>query len=119
MTEKELLAYAAKAAGISWHTYDTWSALNSFKGLNINGPMNLTEGTTWWNPHTNDGDAFRLLVRLGLDLKVDLPNRHASVHHHSSGVLIDIKLSGDLTDSTAAVREAIFQVAVAIGKAMP
>ena len=114
MTEKELLAYAAKAAGVNGRYSEQWG------GFLIPVPVYSEEdGLLYWNPRTQDTDAFSLMVRLGLDLKVDLPNRYASVHHLSSGVLIDIKLSGDLTDSTAAVREAIFQAAVAIGKAMP
>jgi hypothetical protein len=59
MSDRELLESAAKAAGI-----DHWST-NSPDGLVLgvgrDGPM-------IWNPINDDGDAFRLAVKLGIDL---------------------------------------------------
>lgn len=54
-TDKELLELAAKAAG---HQID---------------PIDLRhEPSEWicWNPLTDDGDALRLAVKLGIDLKI-------------------------------------------------
>ena len=60
MTDKELLELAAKAAGYT-------ITENSF---DVNGEPwfwcdELAEN---WNPLTNDGDALRLAVKLGIDI---------------------------------------------------
>jgi signal transduction histidine kinase len=52
------LILAAKAVGVTSYYYFK----DDPRGLNIVGPKELTaEGTTWWNPYTDDGDAFRLM----------------------------------------------------------
>ena len=53
LTDRELLEKAAKAAGykVAW------------EGGGVTGWM---AGATWWNPLTDDGDAFRLAVKLRL-----------------------------------------------------
>ena len=56
MTDRELLELAAKAAGIAGFWVDD--------GLNTGS--NATP--TVWNPITDDGDAFRLAVKLRLDI---------------------------------------------------
>lgn len=57
MNDKELLEAAARAAGIDYgwqHIYDDYEGCTADK---------------WdWNPLTDDGDALRLLVKLGLRL---------------------------------------------------
>jgi hypothetical protein len=52
-TDRELLELAAKAAGIGF-----------YKGDYANG---LDTKTGFWNPLTDDGDALRLAVLLGLN----------------------------------------------------
>jgi len=52
MNDKELLELAAKAAGIKHNKGDYANGLDTRKG--------------WWNPLTDDGDALRLAVKLGL-----------------------------------------------------
>jgi hypothetical protein len=59
-TDRELLELAAKAAGIvlpSWH-----ESANAFYV-----PTHSLQ-TVWWNPLTDDGDAFRLQVQLDIHL---------------------------------------------------
>ena len=57
MNYKKLIL-AAKAAGVTSYYYFK----DDPRGLNIVGPKELTAGgTTWWNPYTDDGDAFRLM----------------------------------------------------------
>jgi hypothetical protein len=55
MTDKELLELAAKAAGIEIQ----WPSI---------GDASCRRTDTWdiWNPITDDGDALRLAVKLGL-----------------------------------------------------
>jgi hypothetical protein len=59
MTDRELLEMAAKAAGYgeSRTCIDEWFWV-------------LTDDGDWhsWNPLTDDGDALRLAVKLGLDI---------------------------------------------------
>jgi hypothetical protein len=57
MTDKELLELAAKAAGIERRYYEYLGEW----GLIDDGP-----DSGWWNPLTDDGDALRLAVKLGL-----------------------------------------------------
>ena len=82
MTDRELLEMAAKAAGydINW------------------------DGIGWqWNPLTDDGDALRLTVKLGIDIsksQVDYWDKNS-------------------TDPYAATRRAIVRAAAEIGKEKP
>ena len=55
MTDRELLEAAAKAAGL---TIGAWS--DNYGAFKYRG---VEPGKSWWNPLTDDGDAFRLMVR--------------------------------------------------------
>jgi hypothetical protein len=60
MTDKELLEYAAKAAGIElWHE-DVFT-----NGLTQKVSEN---GILQWNPLTDDGDALRLAIKCGISV---------------------------------------------------
>lgn len=98
MSDKELLELAAKAAGISW-SYE----------------INLKT----WNPLTDDGDALRLAVRLGITIgpesddvigkslvRVSWLNRTHSLGEYGDG------------NHYAATRRAIVRAAADIGKTM-
>ena len=75
-TERELLEAAAKAAGIK---YDPDASKphpksGAFWGLWLTFDREPHEyDRRYWNPLTDDGDALRLAVKLGLDLCVS-PN---------------------------------------------
>ena len=57
MTDRELLELAAKAAGVEHPGGEHC----------VNGPALWDiEHKRWWRPLTNDGDAMRLAVQLGL-----------------------------------------------------
>jgi hypothetical protein len=102
MTDKELLELAAKAAGCIYLTSGE---------LYIEG-----EGNCEWNPLTDDGDALRLAVKLGI----------------GAGVLLSLCASGPAVevagnesqwekwgeDPYAATRRAIVKAAAEIGKGM-
>ncbi len=62
-------------------------------------------GTVEWNPATDDGDAFRLMVKLGTYI-----NGKFTAHQRVQE-FVDL---GELT----AVRHAIFRAAIEIGKSM-
>ncbi len=91
MTDRELLEWAAKAAGIAlWHE-DVFTS-----GLTLKVSPN---GIRRWNPLTSDGDALRLAVKLGI---ADLGNFY----------------DGDEDDPYAATRRAIVCAAAALGQSL-
>ena len=98
MNDRELLELAAKAAGAEWlkGTYETgwW----------------LDDG--WWNPLTDDGDALRLAVKIGMELDIYEP-RIAVRTNIGSKVLEEFK-----DDPYAATRRAIVRAAAEIGRTM-
>ena len=60
MTDKELLELAAKAAG--WDSFD-WLAGDDY--MNVYDAKGRQSA---WNPLSDDGDALRLAVKLGIDV---------------------------------------------------
>lgn len=67
MTDKELLAAAARAAGIEYEPRYVEPAGVKSRGLmQPSGIANIPP--KWWNPLTDDGDALRLAVKLGLQI---------------------------------------------------
>jgi hypothetical protein len=91
-SDRELLELAAKAAGISKER--------------LNHPVNF------WSPLTDDGDALRLAVKLGL---VITPNYH--VEKQGCGI-IEFTEPEDSPDFCASTRRAIVRAAAEIGKSM-
>ena len=103
MTDREMLELAAKAAGIEidWRTWVTDPKA-------VMGCCFALVGTyTYWNPLTDDGDALRLAVQLGL---FDLDEL---LWDYANDPLIDTS-----KDIYAAIRRAITRAAAEIGKAM-
>ena len=123
-TDRELLELAAKAAGIE---YDVEASKPHPKSgawfglwLVIHGePNEFTRRR--WNPLTDDGDALRLAVKLGL--LIDVRYIHPAATRYNcvtywptplKGVRIEL---GDLEpDPFAATRRAIVRAAAAIGE---
>ena len=107
-TERDLLCLAAKAAGIKL-VFDP-------DGL----PRNCTDRppamniftARLWNPLEDDGDALKLSVMLGLDVKVS--NGFISVAKDAWIGFAEVE-----GDPYAATRRAITLTAAEIGKAMP
>ena len=102
MTDRELLELAAKAAG---YQIDGPASKYMVQGYTFDSLLRLNEqgGHSVWNPLTNDGDALRLAVKLGIDIsksQVDYWDKNS-------------------TDPYAATRRAIVRAAAEIGKAMP
>ena len=114
MTDRELLELAAKAAG-----YDVEPAFDGGSDF-LNTTLN-----TWWNPLDIDGDAFRLAVKLRIDVD------HVLLENGSSYVLVEQKSYTKTSESIRCIekdfneqdrleitRRAIVQVAAEIGKRM-
>lgn len=67
MTDRELLELAAKAAGLSIDKSDTNGGGIGNDGFDLSGNAMLDwHNNVRWNPLTNDGDALRLAVKLGI-----------------------------------------------------
>ena len=100
MTDREMLELAAKAAG-----YDCrWEGDGDF--------INLEDGLPW-NPLTDDGDALRLAVKLGLCVQVLNQYGETQVFRKTG-----YTLEKHGTDPDAATRRAVFRTAVEIGRNM-
>lgn len=100
MIDKELLEYAAKAAGIN--------LVDSYWDKDLNGVW-LHEGLTFWSPLTDDGDALRLAAKLGL-LHID------ELIVQYSNKTFDAVVNGDMNK---AARLAITLAAAGVGEAKP
>lgn len=105
MDDRTMLELAAKAAGVVIR--------GSCDGECC---MDIGDGEPiYWNPLTDDGDALRLAVKLGLVLSIDLMlggETEAWPYTHESR-LVGEEHNGD---PCAATRRAIVRAAAAIGK---
>ena len=111
MTDREMLEFAAKAAGKKVHTRN--QAGRDACGAGDVG-LWISEGQTCWNPLTDDGDALRLAVKLKLtpmmrSLGVDVVSLET----------VEAAYERYRDDPYAATRRAITRAAAEIGKAMP
>ena len=114
MTDREMLEFAAKAAGIRINHW-VYDDLDS-------SPAVLETGEAW-NPRDDDGDALRLAVKceMSLDLFDDLirvgytlPDESLRPADRTAEVIEWPK-----ADPAAATRRAIFRAAAEIGRNMP
>ena len=117
-TDKELLELAAKAAGFgapgSGRTIWTLSEYPKRSGRhgalwNYVGNMDAAE---LWNPLADDGDALRLVFKLGLRVCIDNRAGFSWIKRFE-----DSTAHGD--DAASATRRAIVRAAAEIGKTMP
>jgi len=97
MDDRELLQQAANAAGLDLR----WSAALT------QDPWSMPAWTKW-NPLKDDGDAFRLAVRLQMEIKMSTVAR-AEVRAHGLHVEQDIG-----ADAQAATRRAIVRAAASL-----
>ena len=107
--ERTLLGFAAKAAGILLaHWNDGGECYSS-------GPGFILPSNAIWNPLTDDGDALRLAVRLGIEYVYGY-----GLDDEVQRVIVydDLHVMVQDGDVCAAVRLAIVRAAAEIGKAM-
>ena len=108
MKDRELLEFAAKAAGCEF----SWEQ-DILTGEKTVPTVFDEEGLgSHWNPLTDDGDALRLAVTLGLVVDCSRPSAGEPFKQHHVGQV-------DFQDQQAATRRAIVRAAAAIGKEMP
>lgn len=103
MTDRELLELAAKAAGIEV----TW--VRNSGAFYYDNPET---GHEIFDPLTDDGDALRLAVKLGLRVCIDNRSKFTWVKGAEGS-------TEHRNDASAATRRAIVRAAAEIGKAMP
>lgn len=110
--DRELLERAAKAAGYSIDFEDP------VNGFYVNGYDENGDPAAWWNPLTDDGDALRLAVKLGIRPGISGKYVGARWQPQGNAYLEPIGIPcfeiGD--DPYAATRRAIVLAAVEIGK---
>ena len=99
MTDRELLEFAAKAAGkrVVWLDEAVMPDGSSIR----------------WNPLTDDGDALRLAVALEMEMKAYSTSAHAASAIYGHSVCASEK-----GDPYAATRRAIVRAAAEIGRNM-
>jgi hypothetical protein len=120
MTDREMLELAAKAAGIKVPTKEDypWAYIDE-RGIH----RDISSGgdgsrMSHWNPLVSDGDAFRLAVKLKLDIEFDAESAypyHVLVEQYDLGLGFREDL---LNDPYAATRLAIVRAASEIGRNM-
>jgi hypothetical protein len=117
-TDRELLELAAKAAGIEVRPHPNRGISKNLIFIGSNGN---------WNPLSDDGDALRLAVALGLEYVVDRVPGSGTMRQHGAPVRVRVWANwwhkvevgpGFEIDLLAAVRLAIVRAAAAIGEAM-
>jgi len=96
VTDRELLELAAKAAGMPTHT---------------DGVGFVMAHHPSWNPLTDDGDALRLAVKLGLQVDCSRPSAGEPFKRHA--IWLD-----ELCDNGTLTRRAIVLAASIIGRNM-
>ena len=111
MSDKELLELAAKAAGIEYEFIRP--ELGGCLAKNLHGWR-----VCWWNPLTDDGDALRLAVKMGLGVEHYVENNLIGVWFQPSSDpgITAYELTND--DPYVATRRAIVRAAAEIGKVM-
>jgi hypothetical protein len=116
MTNKEMLEFAAKAAGFANFDYACPES-----GICVELGRRRGAITTYWNPLNDEGDALRLAVKLGLQVFTDY--KSGIDLQPGTGVLIGPELPPEFwlahnDDPYAATRRAIVRAAAEIGKRM-
>jgi hypothetical protein len=105
MTDRELLELAAKAAGL---VHAKWSDACDEMITPSEHHSRFRRAGDWniWNPLTDDGDAFRLMVKLGI---------HYSWNNDSHVELVSEVVTAN-DDRYAAARRAITRAAAEMGR---
>lgn len=116
MTDRELIAAAAKAAGYDVRWHEPWDCFVHNGPFNIDNPPTLAGQRMVWLPLTDDGDALRLAVKLHLCVKVYTDAVIVGNDHTVNGKEMVHETKGD---PAAATRRAITRAAAELVKATP
>jgi hypothetical protein len=113
MTDRELLELAAKAAGLKHVDYT---------GINYDGRFGIVlvddigRQLCDWKPLTDDGDALRLAVKLGIGIDFDFSDCCGETS--AAQTLQEYQYEKHGNDPFSATRRAIVRAAAEIGKGM-
>ena len=112
--DRELLELAAKAAGITGNYTEMY-----YKKLGAIGEVGIhdKEKHTMWNPLVSDGDAFRLMVQLGLVVGIcyELMTIEVIFTDNTDATIDDFGMDDDIA---SLVRRAIVRAAAEIGRTL-
>ena len=108
MSDRELLELAAKAAGLR--------IVDRSHPVTLYVDSDGCKGGVRWNPLTDDGDALRLAVRLGMRLSTNLHHRFVTVNDEQE--FYDESKFGGVCDPDGVMRRAIVRAAAEIGSKM-
>ncbi len=117
MDDRQLLEAAARAAGYDNATYQDMSGWGEVRyGLSF--AMWVPELDSYWNPLTDDGDAFSLSCALGISLEFGNDKVEASGGGSWAKVRYTDRPDGSYTDDErrAAARRAIVRAAASRAK---
>lgn len=109
MDDRQLLEDAARAAG------------NNCAPIMFNADKGVSWGSGWWSPLTNDGDALRLAVRLGIAIDTAAMRVWAFRSWGTPTVMAQEEFFGSDPHNgskDSATRRAITRAAAAIGQKM-
>jgi hypothetical protein len=118
MTDRELLKAAAKAAGYPFDEgyFQAAERPSAWWGwVYIDGSGDPPEGPAWtelWNPLTNDGDALRLAVKLGICFNPNFDGDKAVCFVPNGNNIVEPMQP----EPYAATRRAIVRAAAALGE---
>ncbi len=116
MTDRELLELAAKAVGIEKGEYRIDCGISTTNSDGRHGYLPR------WNPLTDDGDALRLAVKLGMDVCIDTPHENEPrtyvICFSDTSTATTTDAIENHGDPYAATRRAIVRAAAEIGKQM-
>lgn len=127
MEDKELIELAAKAAGFNfrWFKVKQWKNMRGRIGpyRHFTGTVDVygSHHTKPWNPLTDDGDALRLAVKLGMGISfgqyapLDVYSVYISKVEHGDEIAVGCITDGD---EFGVVRRAIVRAAAQIGREM-
>jgi len=117
--DRELLELAAKAAGIRFE--GDIDMLIAQPGRYAGGfsIYNAQGGSEPWNPLTNNGDALRLAITLGMDINFYPNTGEVAAVQHRKAEIYHRCFERVREDKFAATRRAIVRAAAEIGKAKP
>jgi hypothetical protein len=115
MTDRELLEYAAKAAG---YEYTRWSEnIRDYDSRHYGEPaLYGSHEYDSWNPLNDDGDALMLAVKLKIDIEFNFTNVNAHYNVPGFGFAAEEVFKENTVESQT--RRAIVRAAAEIGKSM-
>lgn len=119
MTDKELLELSAKAAGIhiEWKEWVN-SRIAEFKTIKHTRRYGFWSDGKVWNPLEDDGDAFRLMVCLYIDIEWSACGRVEAYQHATADGYCFTATESSREDRASNTRRAIVRAAAEIGKRM-